>query len=96
MPIRTHACYSATCDACGQPLRDPDSEAAVHFATETEARTTARSFGWPVTTGALICPERDAQHQAALDQLMPAEPVAPNQPPLDGGRPGSSDARTGP
>lgn len=42
--IRAHACYSAVCDACGEPLRDPDSEAEVHFDTETEARSVARAF----------------------------------------------------
>ncbi|BBB01051.1 hypothetical protein RVR_8287 [Actinacidiphila reveromycinica] len=82
--IRAHACYSAVCDACGEPLRDPDSEAEVHFATEDEARRVARSYRWPVTSGALICPETDPEHQAALDRLMPAEPMPLNQPTLDG------------
>lgn len=80
--IRTHSCYSAVCDACGEPLRDPDSEAEVHFATEAEARTTARSFRWPVTSSALICPETDRAHQDAIDALMPAEPMPSNQPEL--------------
>lgn len=85
--IRPHACYSAVCDACGEPLRDPDSEAEVHFDTEAEARKVARAFQWPVTTTALICPERDTEHQAAIDGLMPAEPMPSNQPTLDGSQP---------
>ena len=80
--IRTHSCYSVTCDVCADPLRDPESEATAHFDTEAEARKTARAFRWPVTTGALICPERDPEHQAAIDALMPAEPVPSNQPTL--------------
>lgn len=80
--IRTHTCYSAVCDACGETLRDPDSEAEVLFDTETEAQQTARAFGWPISTIALICPERDPEHQAAIDALMPAEPMPTNQPEL--------------
>jgi hypothetical protein len=80
--IRTHSCYTPVCDVCDEPLRDPDFEAEVHFPTEAEARAVARSYRWPVTTGALICPERDPAHQAAIDQLMPAEPMPANQPTL--------------
>jgi hypothetical protein len=82
--IRTHSCVTVACDVCDEPLRDPDSEAEVHFATEDEARTVARSFRWPVTTAALICPATDPEHQAAIDALMPAEPMPDNQPTLDG------------
>lgn len=80
--IRTHSCYTPVCDVCDEPLRDPDSEAEVHFDTETEARRVARSFRWPVTTSTLICPATDQEHQAALDQIMPAEPLPSNQPEL--------------
>lgn len=83
MPILTHTCHSIACDACGETLRDPDSEAVVHFDTETEARRTARAHLWPVTSGPLICPTGDRAHQAAIDALMPAEPPRLDQPSLD-------------
>lgn len=85
--IQSHTCFSAACDACGEPLRDPDSEAEVHFDSEAEARRSARAFRWPVTSGALICPTEDRPHQAAIDALMPAEPQPANQPTLDGSQP---------
>lgn len=82
--IATHACYSAHCDVCAEPLRDPDSEAVIHFATEAEARAAARAQRWPLTTTVLVCPERDARHDGAIAELMPAEPQPLNQPTLDG------------
>lgn len=81
--IRTHACYSAICDVCKDPVRDPESEATVHFDAEADARKAARAEGWLVTPADLICPWRDQDHQAAIDALMPAEPIPSNQPTLD-------------
>lgn len=80
--IRTHSCYSAICDVCKEPVRDPDSEATVHFDTEADARTAARAQGWLVTPTIVICPWRDQDHQDAIDALMPAEPMPSNQPEL--------------
>jgi hypothetical protein len=85
--IRSHECFSAVCDVCEEPLCDVESEGVIHFDTEANARRTARAFRWPVTSGALICPTEDRQHQAAIDALMPAEPVPTNQPTLDGSQP---------
>lgn len=84
MPIRQHSCISLACDVCKDPLRDIESEATVHFDTDTEATTTARALHWLVTAEALICPWLDQEHQDAIDALMPAEPMPLNQPTLDG------------
>lgn len=76
MPIRTHTCLTVTCNACGQPLHDFEFEAPIHFDTLAEALKTARHYRWSVVLGdQFVCTERDADHQAFLDKLMPPEPV---------------------
>ncbi|MFF7022980.1 hypothetical protein ACFY97_18505 [Streptomyces klenkii] len=76
MPFMTHSCVAVRCDGCGNDL---DDEYVVHCATEDEARGLARSAaGWRVfSTGEVLCPERDADHQVVIDRLMPPEPQIP-------------------
>jgi len=85
MPIRSHNCLTVTCDVCGQPYKPDDYD--VHFADVAEARDSTRADGWTITADRkVICGTEDGDHQAALDALMPPEPVmqVPGQLGLDG------------
>ena len=85
--IREHACITVACDVCEQPLTAFEDEGTIHFANAAEARTLARHYRWNALSGGeFVCPERDPEHQAFLDALMPPEPViqAPGQLALDG------------
>ncbi|MFM9594007.1 hypothetical protein ACKI1O_32045 [Streptomyces scabiei] len=74
MPATTHTCVSLECDLCGQEY-DPD-EYSVHFRNLTEARDLVGREGWTITAdGQVICALGDADHQAAIDALMPPEPA---------------------
>jgi hypothetical protein len=87
MPIRTHTCITVACDVCKQPLEAFEDEGTIHFADLAEARSLARHYRWNALSGGeFVCPERDPEHQAFLDQLLPPEPVtqAPGQLALDG------------
>lgn len=80
MPVRTHACLTVICDVCGEKYQ-PDGY-TVHFANLTEARDLTRAEGWTITADRkAVCGTEDGDHQAALDALMPPEPVmqAPGQ-----------------
>ena len=75
MPIKPHACLSVHCDVCGEPLQDFE-DSTMHFATADEARIMARHYRWNALSGGeFLCPERDQDHQAFLDALLPPEPV---------------------
>lgn len=85
MPINTHTCLTVICDVCKTPY-EPD-DYAVHFRDLAEARDCTRGEGWTVTADRkAICGTEDEDHQAALDALMPPEPVTqvPGQLGLDG------------
>lgn len=88
MPAKTHTCLTVACDVCEQPLTAFEDEGTIiHFADLSEARRLARHYRWNVLSGGeFVCPERDPEHQAFLDALMPPEPVmqAPGQLDLDG------------
>lgn len=74
MPIRTHTCLTIACDVCSITY-EPD-DYAVHFCDLAEARDCTRGEGWTVTADhKAICGNEDDDHQAALDALMPPEPV---------------------
>lgn len=79
MPARRVTCIVIACDVCGCVLDDED-ECVMHFATEDDARATARRLYWPVTTGPWVCTADDADHTAAIDALLPPAP----QPVCDG------------
>jgi hypothetical protein len=88
MPIKTRACVTVVCDVCGETLTDPESEATVHFPDADEAQKTAHGYQWLVlSNGEFLCVDRDPEHQAFLDALMPPEPVfvPTGQLDLDGG-----------
>lgn len=83
--IREHACITLACDVC-KYVYDED-EYVAHFANLDEARKALTETGWTVTADRKIfCATDDTEHQAALDELMPPEPVmqAPGQLDLDG------------
>lgn len=87
MAMKPHPCITVACDACGQPLTDFEFDAPVHFATADEALKMARHYRWSVVLrDQFVCTERDADHQAFLDALLPPEPVTqiPGQLGLDG------------
>jgi len=74
MPVRTHACLTVVCDVCAEKYMPDDY--AVHFCDLAEARDATRIDGWTVTAdGKVFCGAEDTAHQAALDLLMPPEPV---------------------
>lgn len=73
MPLRPTTCHTVHCDVCAEPLRDED-ELTLHVADPATAAQAVRLYGWPVAGHAWICPETDADHQAALDALLPPEP----------------------
>jgi hypothetical protein len=85
MPVKTHTCLTIACDVCG--LKYEPDDYAVHFRDIPEARDCTRAEGWTVTADRkVICATEDDDHQAALDQLMPPEPVmqVPGQLGFDG------------
>lgn len=85
MPAKRHTCLTVSCDVCGLPY-EPD-DYPVHFRDLAEARDCTRGEGWTVTAdGKVFCATDDPDHQAALDALMPPEPVmqTPGQLDLDG------------
>jgi hypothetical protein len=74
MPVKTHTCLTIACDVCREEYRPDDY--AVHFADLAEARSLTRVEGWTITADLkAICGTEDEDHQAALDALMPPEPV---------------------
>ncbi|MFK0182353.1 hypothetical protein ACIQVR_41085 [Streptomyces xanthochromogenes] len=84
MPIKSHACLSVLCDACGETLVNED-DCVMHLQTLAEAVTVARAMDWYVLHGPrFVCRERDAAHQALLDELMPPEPQMSGQIAIDG------------
>lgn len=74
MPVKTHTCLAIACDICGNGY-EPD-DYAVHFRDLAEARDCTRREGWTITSdGKVICATGDEPHEAAIDALMPPEPV---------------------
>ncbi|WP_119581505.1 hypothetical protein [Streptomyces europaeiscabiei] len=85
MTITAHACITVACDVC-KYVFDED-EYTAHFTDLAEARKTIEDTGWAITADSKIfCGADDTEHQAALDALMPPEPVTqiPGQLGLDG------------
>ena len=85
MTITAHACITVACDVCKYAF--DEDEYTAHFADLTEARKAIEDSGWTVTAdGKVFCGADDAEHQAALDALMPPEPVSqvPGQLGFDG------------
>lgn len=84
MPIKSHACLSVTCDACGETLVNED-DCVMHLRDLPEAMAVARGMEWYVLSAdRFVCRERDAAHQALLDELMPPEPPLSGQIAIDG------------
>ncbi|MER5843250.1 hypothetical protein ABT099_23720 [Streptomyces prasinus] len=74
MPIKTHACITVACDICKYAY--DEDEYTAHFTNLAEARKALAGTGWTITADAKVfCTTEDAEHQAALDALMPPEPV---------------------
>ncbi|MDH6435581.1 hypothetical protein M2158_004058 [Streptomyces sp. SAI-144] len=74
MSVNTHTCLTIECDVCGQDY-EPD-EYTLHFRDLAEARDVASRSGWTVTADRqVICALGDVDHQAAIDALMPPEPI---------------------
>lgn len=72
--IREHACITIACDVCN--YRYDEDEYTAHFADLDEARKALTGTGWTVTADRKVfCASDDIEHQAALDALMPPEPV---------------------
>lgn len=85
MTIATHTCITVACDVC--KYKFDEDEYTVHFADLAEARKALAGTGWTVTADSKVfCGSDDADHQAALDALMPPEPVmqVPGQLDLNG------------
>lgn len=83
--IRDHTCITIACDVC-QYVYDED-EYTAHFTDLDDARKALTGTGWTITADRKVfCASDDTDHQAALDALMPPEPVmqAPGQLSLDG------------
>jgi hypothetical protein len=84
--IREHACITVACNVCKYAY-DEDESYTVHFADLDDARKVLTGTGWTITADRKVfCASGDMEHQAALDALMPPEPVmqAPGQLGLDG------------
>jgi hypothetical protein len=87
MPMKPHTCIVVTCEVCEGPLEDVEFESPVHFVSVADALKMARHYRWTVVLrDQFVCPERNADHQAFLDALLPPEPVSqvPGQIGLDG------------
>ncbi|MFF7308118.1 hypothetical protein [Streptomyces sp. NPDC008137] len=85
MPIKTHTCITVACDVC--KYKFDEDEYTAHFADLDEARKALSGTGWTITADRKIfCASDDIDHQAALDALMPPEPVTqiPGQLGFDG------------
>ncbi|MGW5429983.1 hypothetical protein ACWET9_22635 [Streptomyces sp. NPDC004059] len=85
MPIKNHTCITVACDVCNYAY--DEDEYTAHFDNLTEARKALTGTGWTITADSkAFCASDDMDHQAALDALMPPEPVmqAPGQLDLDG------------
>lgn len=83
--IREHACITVACDVCKYAY--DEEEYTAHFAGLDDARKVLAGTGWTITADRKVfCASGDLEHQAALDALMPPEPVtrAPGQLALDG------------
>lgn len=90
MPVRARWCFVAACDVCDETLTDFDTESTLHFDDETTAEQIAQHSKWLVLPRTsilrLVCPTEDEQHRAAINALLPPEPVTqiPGQLALDG------------
>ncbi|MEV0015406.1 hypothetical protein [Streptomyces tendae] len=85
MPIKNHACVTVACEVCGYTW--DEDEYTAHFADLNEARKALTGTGWTITADRKVfCASDDVDHQAALDALMPPEPITqvPGQLGLDG------------
>jgi hypothetical protein len=72
--IREHTCITVACDVCG--YKYDEDEYTAHFADLGEARRALTGTGWTITADRKVfCASDDTEHQAALDALMPPEPV---------------------
>ncbi|WP_069769755.1 hypothetical protein [Streptomyces sp. LUP30] len=85
MTIADHTCITVACDICGYAY--DEDEYTAHFPSLDDARKAIHSQGWTITADRkVICASGDTEHQAALDALMPPEPVmqVPGQLAIDG------------
>jgi hypothetical protein len=83
--IADHTCITVACDVCNYAY--DEDEYTAHFADLDEARKALTGTGWTITADRKVfCASGDMEHQAALDALMPPEPVTqvPGQLALDG------------
>lgn len=85
MTIADHTCITVACDVCNYAY--DEDEYTAHFTGLDEARKALTGTGWTITADRKVfCASDDPDHQAALDALMPPEPVmqVPGQLTLDG------------
>lgn len=72
--IREHACITIACDICN--YRYDEDEYTAHFADLADARKSLTGTGWTITADRKVfCASGEIEHQAAMDALMPPEPV---------------------
>jgi hypothetical protein len=84
MPVLQVSSWVAACDVCRAPLHEG---MPLHFSTRERLLSVARAMRWlPLPDGRLVCPLRDAAHQAVVDALLPPGLVVV----LDGGPEGGA------
>jgi hypothetical protein len=70
----SHLCISILCDVCKHPL-EGDDDCPLHFESNQQAREAAEGYLWTLLAdGHAICNRDDAEHQAAMDALLPPPP----------------------
>lgn len=76
MAFKSVTCVALSCNTCGEPL-DPSGDGFErHYGDLAAAIDVARRCDWIVhPDGFAICDTEDAEHSAAIRELMPPEPV---------------------
>lgn len=82
MPFKTVTCVALSCNTCDEDLDPFDNGTEAHYDDLATAVDVARQCGWIVhPDGFAICDYDDAEHTAAIAELMPPEfdPVCDGQ-----------------
>ena len=70
------SCITVACNACGEQLKDEEDGSVLHFSKVLGAVKYTESGDWVVSVdGYAVCGTTDAEHQAALDAMLPPEPA---------------------
>lgn len=73
--IKTHTCYTAACDVCGDEPENGDG-IRLHFDSDADALAQSDAADWWTGTGendfTAVCPERDEAHLAKGRELASA------------------------